>query len=65
MKFSEMGDWDCPKCGEGHSDPAIIKTHCRQCGLIVYTGEIDKHGVLDRFTKGEYIDFELLERPLS
>jgi hypothetical protein len=37
--FGPWIEWECPECGEEHSDPEGIETHCRKCGLIVYAWE--------------------------
>lgn len=31
--------WECPECGEGHEDPELLETHCRECGLVVIAVE--------------------------
>lgn len=34
-ELDEWVEWDCPNCGETHSDPDAIQTHCRKCGTVV------------------------------
>jgi len=33
--IDDWTEWECPSCGETHSDPPDIQTHCRKCGTVV------------------------------
>lgn len=36
------GDWECPECGETHSDPESIQETTCVCGVTVVLGCVDE-----------------------
>jgi ribosomal protein L37AE/L43A len=64
--IENWGDWECPECGEEHSDPQYRKTHCRKCGLVVLTGSLSQqYGTLDVFSEGYHIPTDPRDWPAA